>query len=141
MALTVNIIMHVISTDDWNTAYASGFYTPPSLDADGFIHCSTFELTVETANAFFSGQDGLMLLCIDADTCDAEVKFEPPACTGDTRTDILFPHIYGPLNISAVVKTTGFPCGADGTFVMPSGLSAMKSGTGEQKEGVTGVAG
>lgn len=88
------IVLHIAHRDPWEAAARAGDYRPLSLDSDGFIHCSTPEQTVETANQFFPGQEGLVLLCIDTSRLQAEVRYEAPACLGDQR-ESLFPHIYG----------------------------------------------
>ena len=77
------IVLHIAHRDMWEAAAPGGYYKPLSLDSDGFIHCSTIEQTVETANQFFTGQEGLILLCIDTDKLEAEVKYEVAACIGD----------------------------------------------------------
>ncbi len=39
---------------------------PPSLDAEGFIHCSTIaHQAIETANLYYRGQHDLLVLRID----------------------------------------------------------------------------
>jgi uncharacterized protein (DUF952 family) len=103
----------------WEASTKTGFYKPASLNSDGFIHCSTFEQTMETANNYFAGQKDLVLLCIDTNTTEAAVKYEAPAGVSDKRTDALFPHIYGSLNVSAVVRVAALMPDAQGTFALP----------------------
>ena len=43
-------IFHITTREAWRQAVAVGRYTAPSLDKEGFIHCSTHEQVVETAN-------------------------------------------------------------------------------------------
>ncbi len=95
------------------------------MDTDGFVHCSTIEQTAETANQFFPDQRDLVLLCIDANKSEAEVRYEGPACANDQREDALFPHIYGPLNISAVIRVVEFIPNADGQFILPAEISQL----------------
>ncbi len=75
----MSIILHITHLQEWETAVFSGYYSPSSLNSDGFIHCSTIEQTVETANTFFENQQDLILLCIDENKTEAEVKYEAPA--------------------------------------------------------------
>lgn len=50
------------------------------------------------ANRFLTGFNGLLVLLIDAEKVDSEIKYEAPSSgRGDT-----YPHIYGPLNVDAV---------------------------------------
>jgi uncharacterized protein (DUF952 family) len=112
-------IYHITERASWATAQAVGEYVADSLTSQGFIHASMREQVVETANLFYNGQDGLVLLCIDASRLTAPVKRE--AATGAAhRPDAgLFPHIYGPLNLDAVTRVVDFPGRADGSFELP----------------------
>lgn len=121
----MRIVLHIAHRDMWEAAGPDGHYRPLSLDSAGFIHCSTIEQTVETANQFFTGQEGLVLLCIDTSKLTAEVRYEAPACGGDERPS-LFPHIYGALNASAVVEVLEFPPRADGTFQLPREIARWR---------------
>ena len=116
------IILHVTTRADWDAARATGSYHPASLEREGFIHCSTPAQAVDTANKYFPGRTDLILLCIDESRVAGEVRYEPPAAVGgapDPRADQLFPHIYGPLDPDAVVRTVAFPCDRDGRFALP----------------------
>jgi uncharacterized protein (DUF952 family) len=115
----MSIILHIAHRSAWASAVPSGYYKPLSLASDGFIHCSTTEQTAETANQFYAGQEDLVLLCINTKKTEAEVKYEAPICANDQRTADLFPHIYGPLNVSAVIQVVDFTPGADGKFKLP----------------------
>jgi uncharacterized protein (DUF952 family) len=115
-------ILHITTRADWDAACAAGSYRPPSLDHEGFIHCSTPEQAVASANKYFHGRTDLILLCIDEDRVAAEVRYEPPAPIGgvpDPRAGELFPHVYGPLELDTVVRVVPFPCGRDGGFALP----------------------
>lgn len=119
------LILHITQRDVWEASGPSGYYRPPSLASEGFIHCSTIEQTVATANQFYAGQRDLILLCIDPERTEAEVRYEPPACVGDERADSLFPHIHGPLNVSAVLETVEFAPRADGRFELPAAIARV----------------
>ncbi|HEV2268469.1 MAG TPA: DUF952 domain-containing protein [Steroidobacteraceae bacterium] len=124
------LILHITQRAVWEASIPGGYYRPSSLDSQGFIHCSTTEQTVATANQFYAGQRDLVLLCIDPDKTEAEVKYEAPACVGDQRADSLFPHIYGPLNVSAVLETVAFTPRSDGSFELPAAISRVAGVTG-----------
>jgi uncharacterized protein (DUF952 family) len=81
---------------------------------------------VDTANHFYPNQHGLALLCIDEDKTESEVRYEGPACDNDQRIALLFPHIYGPLNISAIVRVIEFAPNVDGKFTLPEDISQYK---------------
>ena len=97
-------IFHMAMPDDWATAFLTGEYTMSTrgrtLDEEGFIHASTRNQIEATANRFYADVDQLVLLSIDPRKVPHEIKWEPPA----PGVDELFPHIYGPLPISAVVR-------------------------------------
>jgi uncharacterized protein (DUF952 family) len=118
-------IYHIVAREDWEAALAAGSYRPDSLTAQGFVHCSTREQVVVTANRYFRGQDGLVLLCIEPSRLRAPLRFEPPDMPGETPegTQGLFPHIYGPLEPDAVVRVLPLPARADGSFALPLELS------------------
>jgi uncharacterized protein (DUF952 family) len=116
------MILHITTHKDWENALIEGEYNAPSLKSDGFIHCSTIKQTVDTANIFFKGQQGLVLLCIDENKLKHECKYEDPSGGGkhDPSVGNLFPHIYGPINISAVINVVDFPSNENGLFTLPA---------------------
>lgn len=105
-------LLHIVERDVWEAAEAQGEYRPPSLGAEGFIHLSTPEQVLFPANAFYRGRRGLLLLVIDAEKLAAPLKWE----RADNQT---FPHLYGPLNLSAVTAVVPFAPGDDGRFTLP----------------------
>ncbi|MEM8782415.1 MAG: DUF952 domain-containing protein [Planctomycetota bacterium] len=113
----MSLILHITTRDAWDDARSSGRYEAPSLASQGFIHLSTPEQVVRVANGLFAGQAGLILLCVDRRRVDAEIRDEN--CEGGTA---LFPHVYGPLNLDAVVEVVAFEPHADGRFHLPQGL-------------------
>jgi uncharacterized protein (DUF952 family) len=115
------MILHIVPRADWESPRARGIYAPPSLVAEGFIHCSTSAQILRTANRFYRGQHGLVILCIDESRLEAAPRYEPPTSALEANSD-LFPHLYRPLNLDAVINVIDFPCAADGTFEMPAAL-------------------
>ncbi|RMH01777.1 MAG: DUF952 domain-containing protein [Chloroflexi bacterium] len=111
------MIYHIIQKVAWETAVAAGSYQPASLHNEGFIHCSTRDQILFPANELYRGQTDLMLLCIDTNRVTAPVVYEDCYETG-----MEFPHIYGPLNLDAVVQVVDFPPNDDGTFTLPDSL-------------------
>ena len=69
------MILHITTHKEWELAQMIGEYSAPSLNSEGFIHCSTLKQTVDTANIFFQGQNGLALLCIDENKLNSECKY------------------------------------------------------------------
>ncbi len=88
-------LWHITSLDAWEAAQRDGAYRPRSLETEGFIHLSEDRQWLKTANRFYRGQAGLVILRIREALLGAEVKREP--ADGDH-----FPHLFGPLNLDAV---------------------------------------
>jgi uncharacterized protein (DUF952 family) len=103
------MIYHLTFAADWHAAQAAGQYTAPSLATEGFIHCSGPHQVARTANLYFQGQGELLLLHIDEARLNAPLKFEPAG-------DQFFPHLYGPLNLAAVVRAEPLPPNAGGQY-------------------------
>lgn len=110
-----SLIYHICLPAVWTQAKGSE-YRSPSLESEGFIHCSTCDQLVEVANYLYRGQQGLLLLVIDPSRVTSPIRYE------DAGNGELYPHIYGPLNPSAVVAVEPFELNADGTFVPPQRL-------------------
>lgn len=111
-------IYHITSRAAWDAALAGGVYTADSYRAEGFIHCSTAAQVLRVANVWYRGVPGLVLLKIEQDKVSSILRWEP----GTDKADELFPHLYAPLALEAVLEVIDLPVGADGTFVLPAGV-------------------
>jgi uncharacterized protein (DUF952 family) len=107
------IIYHITTCSDWEQARLIGQYTAPSLAEEGFIHASTGEQVAGTANLFFKGQHGLLVLEIEIERLQPEVCFDSVQILGEEQ---FFPHIYGPINLDAVINIMDFSPKPDGFF-------------------------
>jgi len=105
-------ILHIASGEGWLAGQREGRYLPESYAKEGFIHCSTREQVLRVANDFFSGRKGLVLLVIDPSRLTSELRWEP----GSDAAEVLFPHLYGPLNLEAVTRVVAFEADAQGRF-------------------------
>ena len=118
-------IIHITSRLAWDDARQAGRYIAPSLKSEGFIHCSTVAQVLPVAEKYYPGQTGLVLLVIDPARLDSAVKWEPPAegapPPGVPAGDA-FPHIYGPINLDAVVETLDLEPGPNHHFSLPASL-------------------
>jgi len=104
-------IFHITTRAAWDEARAAGRYTADSLHSEGFIHCSQADQVAWVANTRFRGRTDLVLLHVDEAAVGAEVRREN--LEGGTT---LFPHIYGPLPVRAVMQVTPMTPSPDGTF-------------------------
>jgi uncharacterized protein (DUF952 family) len=93
------VIFHVTTAAEWATAQQNGAYTTPSLQAEGFIHCSADDSQVDgVLQRYFAGKTNLVKLVIDTDKLKSRFIYEWSPSTADT-----FPHVYGPINTEAVI--------------------------------------
>jgi uncharacterized protein (DUF952 family) len=93
------MIYHVTNKKDWAAAQANGTFTAPSLFTEGFIHTSQEQQVQGVLQRYYQGKTDLLLLHIDETKLTAELKYElAPSINED------FPHVYGGINLNAVVK-------------------------------------
>lgn len=98
------MIYKLLPASDWAAARSTGRYDGSAVDGrDGFIHLSGRDQVVETAARHFLGQTGLLLLAVDPDRLGVALRWEP------SRGGALFPHLYGPLPVDAVVAEDPLP--------------------------------
>jgi uncharacterized protein (DUF952 family) len=98
------MIFHIALPEDWAAAQAAGAYTVStrgvSLDEQGFIHAGENLEQVEFVRSLaYSDVEDLLLLVIDEMKLDVPLKREEAPEVG-----MVFPHIYGPLPLAAVVE-------------------------------------
>ena len=109
-----SIVYKIVSKEIWQSAEARGLFEGASIDlTDGFIHLSTAAQAKRTAELFFKGVEGLLLVAVDADALGDKLVFEP------SRDNDLFPHLYGSLPMGAVLWAKPLPVGADGLHIFP----------------------
>ncbi len=99
------MIYHLTTLADWQ-ADPGRPYAPASLADEGFVHCSPDEtVTLAVANAFYRGLADPVVLQIDENALSCEVRAEvaAPAPPPGVAADVLFPHVFGPIDRSAVV--------------------------------------
>jgi uncharacterized protein (DUF952 family) len=93
------MIYHVTTQNAWQQAMQQGFYVAPSLATEGFIHLSTEAQVAGVLERYYKGQTNLLLLHIDENKLLAELKYELAPSVNE-----LFPHVYGVINIDAVIN-------------------------------------
>jgi len=105
---------HITAKSKWQQAQSEGSFSTPSIAKEGFIHCSLARQVVGVANGKYAGQTDLVLLEIE------ESKVKPKVIHEDLyNLNDLYPHIYGPLNLDAVIRVIEFPPNQDGSFNLP----------------------
>ncbi|HKV46296.1 MAG TPA: DUF952 domain-containing protein [bacterium] len=106
--------MKIATPVQWANAMRAGVFAGTESDTAGFIHLSSLAQVARTANKWYAGRRGLVLLAISPSKLRADLRWEP------TTQGELFPHAYGPINLDAVVSVIPFEPLEDGTFVTPS---------------------
>lgn len=90
----------ILTAGQWVQFQAEGIFHGAPVDlADGYIHLSAADQLPGTLDKHFVGQTGLVIAKVDLAALGETVKWEV------SRGDALFPHIYGPLPMSAVLGT------------------------------------
>jgi uncharacterized protein (DUF952 family) len=110
------VILHITTRDEYDPGKP---YRAPSLETEGFVHCSDFGSVHLPANRLFAGRTDLVLLEIDPAKLDVPLRWEPGVPPDPNGA--WFPHVYGPIPQSAVVAVHDFPPGENG-FVLPESL-------------------
>lgn len=107
------LIYKIFRAPEWADLQARGETHGAPVDiADGYVHLSTAAQATGTAARHFAGEDGLVLLALDADALGEALRWEP------SRGGALFPHLYRPLRLSDVLWHRPLPL-VDGTHRFP----------------------
>jgi uncharacterized protein (DUF952 family) len=104
--VSVQHLFHIVDRATWAGAVRAGEYRPPSLADEGFVHLSFAGQVAATARRHYRGVAGLVVVEIDPDLLEGEVRVEDLAATGER-----FPHLYGPIPARAAVAVR--PLAAD----------------------------
>ncbi len=96
----MNIIYHVTTQAEWDTALKSGQYVAPSLALEGFIHCSKENQVTGVLERYFKGKENLVKLTIDTSRLTNRLQYDLAPSVGQE-----FPHVYGSINVDAVINT------------------------------------
>jgi uncharacterized protein (DUF952 family) len=112
----VGLIYHIAFASDWEQARGSGAYRISTrgrtLEQQGFIHAGQVHQVAPVANALFGDAEDLVVLVIDEDRVEAEIRYEHVP-----DSDEPFPHIYGALDADAVVRIASLRRDARGRYV------------------------
>lgn len=92
------LIYHITTATAWAEALRAGQYEAPSLQSEGFIHNCEENQVAAILERFYAGQQELVKLSVDTDKLSSPLVYEWSASLQDT-----FPHIYGPINLDAVL--------------------------------------
>ncbi len=113
----MTVIYKIAPAALWQEAEQAGRLDGSPVDLqDGFIHFSGAGQVVETAARYFAGMDDLVLVAVSTEKLSGPLRWEA------SRDGALFPHLYAPLDLAAVLWVKPLPLGPDGRHVFPEGL-------------------
>ena len=93
------MIYHIAKLEDFSLSTSQGSYFPGQFLQDGFIHCSTKNQVLAVANTWFLHSENLVLLEIDEQMLNNDVKLEN--LEGGQE---MYPHIYGEISLAAIPR-------------------------------------
>lgn len=111
------VLVHICGAEEWRSAQADGELRPESLISNGYVHLSTPEQVHLPANRLYAGRADLVLLRIDPARLSSPVLWEPGVPSDPAA--MVFPHLYGPLPVTAVISVTSYEPDANGRFTAP----------------------
>ena len=105
------VAYHLVPAEEWERKRDMEIYTPATFEQEGFIHTTNgLDELVAVGNRYYTGDNRpYRALVLDVSRIASPVRYDDP--------DQVYPHIYGPLNTSAVVGELTAERGADGTFL------------------------
>ena len=103
------IVFHIAEPDAW--AADDLFYKPADFEREGFVHLSTRQQVLATAQRYYAGRADLVLLAIDAKALVQEIRYE-----NLLGGEELFPHCYAVIPHAAVLHSDALVLGDDGCF-------------------------
>lgn len=110
------MIYRIAEQADWQRAQHDGAFASADLAAEGFIHCSEQHQVARTAKKYYAGKTALILLEIDDAMLGAALVREDLSGSG------MFPHVYAPIPLAAIIRHFDFAVARDGGFSLPAGL-------------------
>ena len=114
----VDQLFHLAERAAWEEAKVSGWYDRSTrgrtLAEEGFIHCARPHQVRGVAERYYGDLDDLVLLVVDAAQLTVPVRYEAAAPGGEE-----FPHVYGPIPVSAVLHAVLVARDAAGRLVLP----------------------
>ncbi|MEI9850029.1 MAG: DUF952 domain-containing protein [Sphingomonas sp.] len=104
----------ILTADQMTALEHQGSFAGAPIDlADGYIHLSAAAQLTGTADKHFAGQTGLWIAAVDLEALGDAVRWEV------SRGDALFPHLYAPLPLSAVIAYSPMERDDDGNVRLP----------------------
>ena len=93
------LIYHITTASEWNDAKQKGYYESRALKEEGFIHCSEYRQIHDVFKRYYIDKKYLVKLTIQTNDLTSQLIYDWSNAIEDT-----FPHVYGPINLDAVVN-------------------------------------
>ena len=106
------MILHCMNRATWEERKHKRAWGNRNIQADGFIHCSTVEYFWRVAPNFKDVKDEMVLICIDENKLNAEIRHEDADNCGR-----FYPHVYGLINNDAVIAVLPFRKDENGNYI------------------------
>ena len=91
------LVYHIVLPEVW-AAFDTDLYRAPSLESEGFIHCSFADQLDGVIGRYYKNADSIIVLEIETERLMSRVLNEP------STSNEIYPHIYGPINRDAIVS-------------------------------------
>ena len=116
----MKLVFKICLYSEWQEAVNKGVYTGSALDLrDGFIHLSSSDQVIETAQLHFMNISDLLLVAVDPAGLD--IRYE------ESRNGQMFPHLFSDLPVSAAVNVQPISMDADGVPIITADMLATAS--------------
>ncbi|SDY90928.1 Uncharacterized conserved protein, DUF952 family [Evansella caseinilytica] len=111
------MIYHLLTKGEWEKAKKEEVYWPESLDKEGFIHCLTKDQLLKAGSGLLPNEAEAVLLKVNSHLLESLVVFEDLSELGE-----MYPHIYGHINLEAVVAVYEMKRNQEQRFVFPEAI-------------------
>lgn len=109
MHAPTGMIVHICARKTWHAALDAGIYAADTLAVEGFIHFSKPDQALFVANRYYPGQNELVILWVEKERLTSDLRWE-------SSDEDMFPHVYGPLNLDAILAVTELTADPGGRF-------------------------
>jgi uncharacterized protein (DUF952 family) len=121
----------MVPESEFRSCVDGELYRAANLEQDGFVHCADEPSVLAVANDYYADvSEPLLLLEIDPGRLGAETRYEAPAPlpgagSSHQETAQRFPHVYGPIELSAIQGVGVLTSGVNG-YAWPTAFVAAR---------------
>ena len=116
------LIAHCMKRSRWDSIKDDEYWGYEDLEKGGMVHCSPVKYLWRVLPNFEDRPDDYVIVCMDEDLLESKVRYEDG---GDTE-DRLYPHVYGPINNSAVTMVLDYLRDSEGHYIKNPELNDIK---------------